>query len=296
MFREKQYSAESIWKWRKTQDDLSENTIKIVDKLMDLVGLEEVKTQVLDIMNKVEVAKHQAINLKEERLNIIFQGNPGTGKRLLYNPTQSSDTSNGGKTTVARIYAKFLQSVGVLDSSSFLEWSGAKMVTAGPVEVQKKLEDMLQGNIDSNIDDSVSDGSSSKCDAGGVVFIDEAYQLTVPHSLSSGRLILDILLTEMENNTGRLIMIFAGYKKDMQSFIEHNEGIRSRVLYTLHFDDFDDFELWAILRDKIKLRYKGQMKVEGKTWTAYICELLYVGSPRVVVREGLEMPDSSRIC
>ena len=195
MFQEKPSSAESTWKWRKTQDDLSDDTIKIVDKLMDLVGLEEVKTQVLDIMNRVEVAKYQAIDLKEERFNIIFQGNPGTGEGdLLYNPIQSSDIPGAGKTTVARIYAKFLQSVGVLDSTSFLEWSGAKMVVAGPMEVQKKLEDMLQGNTNSNIDDFISDRSSSKYNAGGVVFIDEAYQLTVPHTPNSGRAILDILL------------------------------------------------------------------------------------------------------
>ena len=162
-------------------------------------------------------------------------------------------SSSQGKTTAARIYAKFLQAVGVLESNAFEEWSGTKLVTMGPQAVQKMLEDLV-GDGDDDDDDDIK---------GGVLFVDEAYQLTSPHACSAGRSILDLIETEMENRRGKFVAIFAGYAKDMETFLEHNIGIRSRVPYTLQFDDFEDQELWAILRDKIRTRYDGRMEVQG---------------------------------
>jgi hypothetical protein len=98
---------------------------------------------------------------------------------------------------------------------------------------------------------------------GGILFVDEAYQLTAPYASAGGRQALDIILTEMENNIGRLTVIFAGYNKEMESFFEHNPGLVSRVPYTLQFTDFEDVELWNILRDYIDKKYSKQMKVEG---------------------------------
>lgn len=95
--------------------------------------------------------------------------------------------------------------------------------------------------------------------SGGVLFIDEAYQLVTS---TSGRQALDILLTMMENNVGRLAVIFAGYHDDMEPLFEHNPGLLSRIPYTLQFDDFSDPELWRVLCDKIEDRYGGRMRVE----------------------------------
>jgi Cdc6-like AAA superfamily ATPase len=172
-----------------------------------------------------------------------------------------------GKTTTARIYAKFLHAVGVLRSDTFEEWSGTKLVTMGPQAVQKMLQDLVGDGDDD--DDDIFSFLSKSC-KGGVLFIDEAYQLTSPHASSAGSSILDLIETEMENSRGKFVAIFAGYTKDMESFFEHNIGIRSRVPYTLQFDDFEDQELWAILRDKIRTRYDGRMEVQGGVHGIYM--------------------------
>lgn len=95
--------------------------------------------------------------------------------------------------------------------------------------------------------------------SGGVLFIDEAYQFVTS---TSGRQALDILLTMMENNAGRLAVIFASYHDDMEPLFEHNPGLLCRIPYTLQFDDFSDPELWRVLCDKIEDRYGGRMRVE----------------------------------
>lgn len=100
-------------------------------------------------------------------------------------------------------------------------------------------------------------------DGGGVLFVDEAYQLTAPHATSEGRQVLDIILTEMENHIGKLVVIFVGYNDEMQSFFEHNPGLASRIPYTLQFADFEDVELWNILRDSIERKYDKKMLVDG---------------------------------
>ncbi|KAK3374612.1 P-loop containing nucleoside triphosphate hydrolase protein [Podospora didyma] len=215
------------WKRRKHHHDRRRReSNEFIDKLMRYEGLEEVKQQFIDIKSKVDIAKKQKKRMKHERFNVIFQGNPGTGK-----------------TTIARLYAKFLHSVGVLKSSEVKELSGTEIGMSDPTEIKTKIEDMLE-------------------DGGGVLFVDEAYQLTAPYVGGSGKQALDIILTRMENNIGKLAVIFVGYKDEMESFYEHNPGLASRIPYTMRFADFSDGQLWKILYDNIHSLYKGKMKVE----------------------------------
>lgn len=127
-----------------------------------------------------------------------------------------------------------------------VETSGAKLADAGP----KFMQAMIRNIVDEH--------------DGGVIFVDEAYQLTAPHSSAEGRQVLDILLTEMENNIGSLVVIFVGYDKEMLSFFEHNPGLASRVPYNIKFADFDDSQLWTILRDSMHARYGGRTKLDIK--------------------------------
>jgi Cdc6-like AAA superfamily ATPase len=102
----------------------------------------------------------------------------------------------------------------------------------------------------------------AKALSSGVVFIDEAYQLTAAH-VPGGRQILDVIHTLMENSISGLVVIFAGYTKDMQSFGEHNSGLESRIPYRLEFEDFSSDELYAILKRKINQKWGGKMKIEA---------------------------------
>ena len=104
---------------------------------------------------------------------------------------------------------------------------------------------------------------------GGVILIDEAYQLVESGSFG-GKLVLDYLLAEMENNRDKLVFILTGYNKEMEKFFEHNPGLQSRVPYTLQFDDYEDDELKEIFLQMIKKRFKGQMKIEGGPHGLYV--------------------------
>lgn len=76
-----------------------------------------------------------------------------------------------------------------------------------------------------------------------------------------GRFVLEYLLAEMENNVGKIVFIFAGYNREMEKFFEANPGIPSRIPYTFHFEDYENYDLLEILKRRIKKKYGGRMRV-----------------------------------
>lgn len=96
-----------------------------------------------------------------------------------------------------------------------------------------------------------------------MLFIDEAYQLTGQNY--GGTQVLDFLLAEIENLTGKVVVILAGYRSHMEKFCAHNPGLPSRFPHEYRFDDYEDDELRRILEYNITKKYKGRMKVEGDT-------------------------------
>lgn len=86
----------------------------------------------------------------------------------------------------------------------------------------------------------------------------------------SGKAALDLILTIIENNIGKIAVIFVGYEDEMRSFLEHNPGLSSRIPYTIHFDNLTDGELWNLLRNRISEKYHGKMQVEGGIGGSYM--------------------------
>lgn len=148
-----------------------------------------------------------------------------------------------GKTTVARLYGKFLSSVGVIPGSHFEETTGSRLAHDGIQGAQTLLDNLLKSG-------------------GGVFFLDEAYQIVSGSSLG-GSQVLDFLLAEIENLTGKVVFVFAGYRKQMEAFFAHNPGIPSRIPIRLDFEDYKDHELLQIMRHAISKKYSGRMAIEG---------------------------------
>ncbi|KAH0828788.1 P-loop containing nucleoside triphosphate hydrolase protein [Lanmaoa asiatica] len=214
--------ARDKWENQKRVDGVQNDAI---DKIMDMTGLEQVKEQILRIKDSLDTMRRQGVPINKERLNLVLLGNPGTGK-----------------TTVARLYAQFLESIQALPGNAFLETTGSKLSFEGVQGAQKMIDDAIKAG-------------------GGAIFIDEAYQLVSEHD-QSGRQVLDFLLAEMENRVGTLVFILAGYSKQMEKFFEHNPGLPSRVPFQLTFADYTDKELLSMLEDLVYKRYNGWMKVE----------------------------------
>ncbi|KAF1974109.1 P-loop containing nucleoside triphosphate hydrolase protein [Bimuria novae-zelandiae CBS 107.79] len=214
--------AQDEWDWLKKHEGAD---IEALDALMDMIGLESVKLKFLEIKNKVDTALRQGISLSKERFGATLLGNPGTGK-----------------TTVARHYAKFLVSVGALAGDSFFETAGSALANDGVNACKAHIDKILE-------------------EGGGVFFIDEAYQLVSGNSFC-GKAVLDYLLAEIENLTGKVVFVLAGYHKQMEAFFEHNPGIPSRIPVEMEFQDYTGQELQRIFCQYIKTKYKGNMKLE----------------------------------
>ena len=200
--------AKEDWEQQKR---LENTTNDAIDSIMDMIGLEEVKTQVLLIKAKIDASQRQNSDPKQDRVNAAFLGNPGTGNLFPKNYVWSLLTILG-KTTVARLYAKVLTSLGLIPGDTFVETTGSRLANDGVPGIKKIIEELMYA-------------------AGGVLFVDEAYQMTAQHN-HGGKQVLDFLLAEIENNIGKIVFIFAGYKKEMEKFFEHNPGIPSRIPYT----------------------------------------------------------------
>lgn len=242
--------ARTEWDYMKRFDGAKSEPL---DELIDMVGLEEVKLSFLGIKQRTDAALRRRIPLEKERFSCSMLGNPGTGK-----------------TTVARLYAKFLTSIGVIPGADFKEQTGASLANSGVNGCKKLIEDMLNNG-------------------GGVLFIDEAYQLTSGNSYGGGA-VLDYLLAEVENLTGKIAFVLAGYNKQMESFYAHNPGLPSRFPISMKFDDYTDNELLSILALKIHQKYKGGMKCEDGTKGLY-CRIV---SRRIGRSRGKDMFGNAR--
>ncbi|KAF1364340.1 P-loop containing nucleoside triphosphate hydrolase protein [Lizonia empirigonia] len=214
--------ARDDWEWQKKYEG-AEN--EALDSLVPMIGLESVKQQFLAIKAKVDTVVRQNVSLKGERFGAALLGNPGTGK-----------------TTVARYYSKFLVEVGALPGGHFVESSGSALANDGVSACKAHIDDILQAG-------------------GGVFFIDEAYQLVSGNS-SGGKAVMDYLLAEIENLTGKVVFVLAGYHKQMESFFSHNPGIPSRIPIRMEFQDYEDRELQQIFCQYVDKKYSGRMKIE----------------------------------
>ncbi|KAH0562483.1 hypothetical protein GP486_002829 [Trichoglossum hirsutum] len=211
--------------WEHQKEYLGQQN-EALDEIMSMVGLEDVKEKFLSIKGQVDTAVRQNIEMKEERFSATLLGNPGTGK-----------------TTVARLYGRFLSSVGALPGSCFVETTGSRLASDGVPGCKKQIEEIMNNG-------------------GGALFIDEAYQLVLGHN-HGGRQVLDFLLGEVENLTGKVVFILAGYSEQMEAFFAHNPGLVSRFPHELQFADYDSGELLQILQHRVNKKYGGRMKVEG---------------------------------
>ena len=214
--------SELEWERLKKQENISNDSL---DSLMSMTGLEDVKAQFLTVKARIDTTQRQGTDLKKERFGVVLLGNPGTGK-----------------TTVARLYASFLFSLGVIPGSEFVETTGSSLASDGVAAAKKLVEGILNAG-------------------GGAFFLDEAYQLTLGHNYG-GKAVLDYLLAEIENKVGSIIFIFAGYNKQMESFFEHNPGLESRMPYRFQFRDYNDKELLTMLSRMIKKKWSDRMTVE----------------------------------
>ncbi len=186
----------------------------------ELVGLTQVKRRVQEIaaLLLVDRARRQfGLDSSRPTLHMSFTGGPGTGK-----------------TTVALRMARMLHALGYLRSP----------------KVHTVTRDDLVGQFIGHTAPKTKEAIARA--AGGVLFIDEAYYLYRPENERDyGQEVIEILLQEMENERGSLVVIFAGYPDRMETFFSANPGLSSRVPHHIAFDDYRHEELVEIAEQMV---------------------------------------------
>lgn len=213
--------------FNKNEEAITSNTIppfernksinEIFKDLNSLVGLKNVKTMLKDLVSLIQF-KNKAgddIKIKDTNLHMVFLGNPGTGK-----------------TTVARMIAEILYNLDYIEQNKLIEVSAKDLIGQYVGQTAPKTMSVIERAL------------------GGVLFIDEAYSLaSKPGNTSSfNDECIATLIQAMENYRDNLVVIFAGYNKEMDAFLKSNSGIVSRIGYTMEFKDYTVNELITILK------------------------------------------------
>ena len=197
-----------------------ENSEYYINELDKLIGLENVKDVVKGILNTLEFnhkKKKMGIQTEDISLNMIFTGNPGTGK-----------------TTVARLIGKILKNMGILKKGHMIEVTRADLVGQYVGQTAIKTEEKIKEAY------------------GGILFIDEAYSLNNGGQNDFGKEAIATLIKEMEDNRDKLVVIMAGYKDEMKDLLDLNPGFESRINFNVEFNDYNEDELLSIFKKLCK--------------------------------------------
>ena len=199
------------------------------DRLNKMPGLDGVKRHLQVLQSRLEAETR----LREEGLtdaepgsnHLVFTGNPGTGK-----------------TTVARLVGEMYRDLGLLSRGHVVEAAASDLISAYVGDTAIKTAALVDRALD------------------GVLFIDEAYQLSDQQG-GFGKDAIDTLLKRMEDDRDRLVVIVAGYPAKMEEFLAANEGLRSRfpAANVIEFADYDPATLLSIAL--------GRLRSQGLTWT-----------------------------
>ncbi len=183
-------------------------------ELDEIVGLNMVKDYIRSLQAHIAMQqrrREQGMKTAEVSKHMIFTGNPGTGK-----------------TTIARLISRYMKAIGALSQGQLVEVTRADLVAQYVGQTAPLTMSVIKSAI------------------GGVLFIDEAYSLYRGKDDSFGLECIDTLVKAMEDHRDDLIVILAGYKKEMAVFLESNSGLKSRFPNLIDFPDYTGEELRKI--------------------------------------------------
>ncbi|WP_409273327.1 AAA family ATPase [Neobacillus sp. SCS-31] len=194
---------------------VQESRNRPLEKLERLIGLDSLKSEMKTLAAFVklqQMRRDSGLPTVPVQLHSVFTGNPGTGK-----------------TTVAKIYAEILKENGFLKRGHLVIASRADLVASYVGQTAEKTRKKVRDAL------------------GGVLFIDEAYSLLSTSGGDFGKEAIETLVDEMTRHNENLVIVLAGYPKQMEALLEFNPGLRSRFKKFFHFPDYNPEELLEIM-------------------------------------------------
>lgn len=200
-------------------DDISVE--EVMKKLDTFVGMTSVKQEIRNLAEEMRFQRRRMEfggKASIRPVNIILTGNPGTGK-----------------TSVARVLGQLFKAMGICSTDTVIEKS------------RKDIVGKYANESDKEMDNAINEAM------GGVLFLDEAYSLAPFDDLghcndSEGLKALERLMTRMENDRGKFVLVCAGYKDQMNNLMKANPGFESRFTHKINIDDYKPEELTEIFR------------------------------------------------
>jgi SpoVK/Ycf46/Vps4 family AAA+-type ATPase len=197
-------------------------------ELDTMIGLTSVKDQIRQITASVEAARRRVMagyGAEKPMQHFVFLGPPGTGK-----------------TSVARVVAKIFYAFGLLDTPLVVEAQRADLVGEYLGATAIKTNELVNSAL------------------GGILFIDEAYSLVNDSEGQGDRFgheAIQALLKRAEDDRTELIIILAGYEKQMEGFLASNPGLNSRFGLRVKFPTYSPAELMALA--ELSLEQRGEI-------------------------------------
>lgn len=197
-------------------DQESHSNTSSLEQLNQMVGLEGVKGHIrkIDALLKVQHIRSQQFGLESVKVtkHMVFTGNPGTGK-----------------TTVAKLVAEIFKDSNFLSNGQLIEATRTDFIGQYLGQSEEKTAAIF------------------KKAKGGILFIDEAYAIFQGERDEFGKAILPAFLTNLEHQRDDMVVILAGYKENMDEFIDSDPGLKSRFSEYIDFDDFNESELLSMM-------------------------------------------------
>lgn len=214
---------------------------ELLAELDELVGLDAVKAEVkrvTDLLVVQRLREERGLPTHPQSRHLVFTGNPGTGK-----------------TTVARLLAEIYRTLEVIEIGHLVETDRSQLVAGYVGQTAERTAKVIEEALD------------------GVLLIDEAYALARGGDNDFGREAIDTLVKMMEDHRDRLVVIAAGYPDEMATLIGANPGLSSRFPRTIHFPDYTNDELVAILELLTEDRHyelDEEARLAARTWFASV--------------------------